>query len=71
MLITALITLCRGDFGVPSIVNLLDMVKVFTFAVDQGKVAVHCHAGLGELKLEFILSNICLVVKTSVTFVTK
>ena len=39
----------RGDFGVPSIVNLLDMVKVFTFAVDQGKVAVHCHAGLGEL----------------------
>ncbi|XP_065901024.1 uncharacterized protein [Dysidea avara] len=37
-----------GDFGVPSIVNLLDMVKVFTFAVDQGKVAVHCHAGLGR-----------------------
>ena len=38
----------REDYGVPSIVNLLDMVKVFKFAVDQGKVAVHCHAGLGE-----------------------
>ena len=28
------------------------MVKVFSFAVDEGKVAVHCHAGLGEHYLE-------------------
>ena len=42
----------REDYGVPSIVNLLDMVKVFSFAVDQGKVAIHCHAGLGEHYLE-------------------
>ena len=38
----------REDYGVPWIVNLLDMVKVFRFAVDQAKIAVHCHAGLGE-----------------------
>lgn len=25
------------------------MVKVMQFAVAQGKVAVHCHAGLGKL----------------------
>ena len=36
----------------PSIVNILDMVKVFSFAVSEGKVAVHCHAGLGEHYLE-------------------
>ena len=28
------------------------MVKVFSFAVDESKVAVHCHAGLGEHYLE-------------------
>ena len=28
------------------------MVKVFSFAVDEGKVVVHCHAGLGEHYLE-------------------
>jgi len=47
--------LYRGDYGVPPIVNLLDMVKVFTFAVEQGKVAVHCHAGLGEHYLESLI----------------
>ena len=28
--------------------NLLDMVKVLSFALKEGKVAVHCHAGLGR-----------------------
>ena len=28
--------------------TLMDMVRVFQFAVSQGKVAVHCHAGLGR-----------------------
>ena len=27
---------------------LLDMVKVVAFSVTEGKVAVHCHAGLGR-----------------------
>lgn len=36
------------DFGVSSLVGLLDAVKVLAFAVKEGKVAVHCHAGLGR-----------------------
>ena len=36
------------DYGVGSLSNLLDMVKVMQFALSEGKVAVHCHAGLGE-----------------------
>ncbi|CAB3368050.1 Hypothetical predicted protein [Cloeon dipterum] len=36
------------DYGEASLTNLLDMVKVMAFAVSEGKVAVHCHAGLGR-----------------------
>lgn len=36
------------DYGVTTISTLLDMVRVFKFATDEGKVAVHCHAGLGR-----------------------
>ena len=36
------------DFGDTSMTNLLDMVKVLSFALAEGKVAVHCHAGLGR-----------------------
>jgi len=36
------------DYGVTSISTLLDMVRVFKFATEEGKVAVHCHAGLGR-----------------------
>ena len=36
------------DFGEASMVGLLDMVKVLSFALSEGKVAVHCHAGLGR-----------------------
>ena len=28
--------------------SVLDMVKVIDFAVHEGKVAIHCHAGLGR-----------------------
>uniref|UniRef100_UPI0037E947E7 protein tyrosine phosphatase domain-containing protein 1 n=1 Tax=Semicossyphus pulcher TaxID=241346 RepID=UPI0037E947E7 len=36
------------DFGVSSLVNIIDAVKVLAFAVKEGRVAVHCHAGLGR-----------------------
>lgn len=36
------------DYGVASQGFLLDMVKVLAFALSEGKVAVHCHAGLGR-----------------------
>ncbi|KAF7224610.1 protein tyrosine phosphatase domain-containing protein 1-like [Nothobranchius furzeri] len=36
------------DFGVTSLVGLIDGVKVLAFAVQEGRVAVHCHAGLGR-----------------------
>ncbi|GAB6029436.1 hypothetical protein CHUAL_005194 [Chamberlinius hualienensis] len=36
------------DYGVASRDFLLDMVKVMAFALLEGKVAVHCHAGLGR-----------------------
>ena len=35
------------DYGVGSLSNILDMVKVTQFALSEGKIAVHCHAGLG------------------------
>lgn len=37
-----------NDYGVRSLQSILDMVKVMDFAVGNGKVAVHCHAGLGR-----------------------
>ncbi|XP_069101631.1 LOW QUALITY PROTEIN: protein tyrosine phosphatase domain-containing protein 1-like [Argopecten irradians] len=36
------------DYGVGTLSSILDMVKVMQFAVSEGKVAVHCHAGLGR-----------------------
>ncbi|XP_054897633.1 protein tyrosine phosphatase domain-containing protein 1 [Poeciliopsis prolifica] len=36
------------DFGVSSLVGIIDGVKVLAFAVKQGRVAVHCHAGMGR-----------------------
>jgi len=36
------------DYGVTSMDTILDMVKVMSFALEEGKVAVHCHAGLGR-----------------------
>ncbi len=28
--------------------SILDMVKVMCIAIQEGKIAVHCHAGLGR-----------------------
>ncbi|XP_008409534.1 protein tyrosine phosphatase domain-containing protein 1 isoform X2 [Poecilia reticulata] len=36
------------NFGVSSLVGIIDGVKVLAFAVKEGRVAVHCHAGLGR-----------------------
>ncbi|KAM9754979.1 protein tyrosine phosphatase domain-containing protein 1 [Menidia menidia] len=36
------------DFGVSSLVGIIDGVKVLAFAANEGRVAVHCHAGLGR-----------------------
>ncbi|XP_071780691.2 protein tyrosine phosphatase domain-containing protein 1 [Centroberyx gerrardi] len=36
------------DYGVANLTTLLDMVKVMAFALQEGKIAVHCHAGLGR-----------------------
>ncbi|KAE8297899.1 Protein tyrosine phosphatase domain-containing protein 1 [Larimichthys crocea] len=36
------------DYGVASLTTILDMVKVMSFAIQEGKLAVHCHAGLGR-----------------------
>ncbi|KAJ9575418.1 hypothetical protein L9F63_025630, partial [Diploptera punctata] len=33
------------DYGEATLTSLLDMVKVMAFALTEGKVAVHCHAG--------------------------
>ncbi|XP_035995123.1 protein tyrosine phosphatase domain-containing protein 1 [Fundulus heteroclitus] len=37
-----------SDYGVSNLSTILDMVKVMAFALQEGKVAVHCHAGLGR-----------------------
>ncbi|XP_043934053.1 protein tyrosine phosphatase domain-containing protein 1 isoform X2 [Protopterus annectens] len=36
------------DYGVASLTTILDMVKVMAFALQEGKIAIHCHAGLGR-----------------------
>ncbi|CAG5055294.1 unnamed protein product [Parnassius apollo] len=37
-----------SDYGEASLSGLLDMAKVVSFALDEGRVAIHCHAGLGR-----------------------
>uniref|UniRef100_A0A3Q3ELL0 Protein tyrosine phosphatase domain-containing protein 1 n=1 Tax=Labrus bergylta TaxID=56723 RepID=A0A3Q3ELL0_9LABR len=37
-----------NDYGVANLTHMLDMVKVMAFALQEGKIAVHCHAGLGR-----------------------
>lgn len=52
------------DFGVSSLVGLIDAVKVIAFAVREGRVAVHCHAGLGRtgrVKNIFHVSKYCML----------
>ncbi|XP_026800777.3 protein tyrosine phosphatase domain-containing protein 1 [Pangasianodon hypophthalmus] len=37
-----------NDYGVASLTAILDIVKVMCFSMQEGKIAVHCHAGLGR-----------------------
>ncbi|XP_057673666.1 protein tyrosine phosphatase domain-containing protein 1 isoform X2 [Corythoichthys intestinalis] len=37
-----------SDYGVANLTTVLDIVKVMAFALQEGKIAVHCHAGLGR-----------------------
>jgi len=39
---------CWDDYGVRALQSIVDMVKVMDFALMNGKVAIHCHAGLGR-----------------------
>ncbi|CAH1121425.1 unnamed protein product [Ceutorhynchus assimilis] len=36
------------DYGDATLEGLLNMVKVVAFALSEGRVAIHCHAGLGR-----------------------
>ncbi|KAK4871643.1 hypothetical protein RN001_015767 [Aquatica leii] len=36
------------DYGDASLSELLNSIKVLAFAVTEGRVAIHCHAGLGR-----------------------
>ncbi|CAH2986706.1 unnamed protein product [Chilo suppressalis] len=36
------------DYGEASLCGMLDMAKVLSFALQEGRVAIHCHAGLGR-----------------------
>ncbi|GAA6216412.1 protein tyrosine phosphatase domain-containing protein 1-like [Lates japonicus] len=37
-----------SDYGVANLTIVLDIVKVMAFSLQEGKTAVHCHAGLGR-----------------------
>ncbi|XP_010794923.1 protein tyrosine phosphatase domain-containing protein 1 [Notothenia coriiceps] len=37
-----------SDYGVANLTTMLDIVKVMAFAMQEGKIAIHCHAGLGR-----------------------
>ena len=55
----------RQDYGIAPMSTLLDIVKVMQFGVSMGKVAVHCHAGLGRLCL-YVCVFVCVDVCASV-----
>lgn len=45
--------------------SLLDMVKVMQYAISQGKVAIHCHAGKGnEICLDKFSNKLCIHIYT-------
>ena len=43
------------DYGEPTMGTLLDMCKVMSFALSEGKLAIHCHAGKSNIHLNCFL----------------
>lgn len=41
-----------------NLTTVLDIVKVMAFALQEGKVAVHCHAGLGRTGRRYSMVSI-------------
>ena len=52
-------------------VGLLDMVKVLSFALSEGKVAVHCHAGLGRTGKKIIPGSVAFICKGHTPFLSR
>jgi protein tyrosine phosphatase len=48
------------DYNVGSLTGIADVVRVMQFALSQGKVAVHCHAGLGKCCCTLFFVKSCL-----------
>uniref|UniRef100_A0A1I8FC69 TYR_PHOSPHATASE_2 domain-containing protein n=1 Tax=Macrostomum lignano TaxID=282301 RepID=A0A1I8FC69_9PLAT len=40
-----------GRLHLPELLRMLDLVRVMQFALTEGRIAVHCHAGLGRTGL--------------------
>jgi protein tyrosine phosphatase domain-containing protein 1 len=60
------------DFGFVNVYSLLNIVKVMWFAAKQGRIAVHCHAGLGRtctLIACYLMWANCWSCEKAVTFV--
>lgn len=51
------LSILSPDFGASSNGMILDMVRVMQFALSQGRVAIHCHAGLGKLILQKVAGS--------------
>lgn len=41
-----------------NLTTVLDIVKVMAFALQEGKVAVHCHAGLGRTGRSYLTMSV-------------
>lgn len=45
------------DYGTCHVENILDVVKVIDFSCLNGRVAIHCHAGLGKCLITMIIDS--------------
>jgi len=49
------------DYSFGTMVGIADVVRVMQFELSKGKVAIHCHAGLGVYSFHFayLLPSFC------------